>query len=145
MRIGLYSAVARGNVVATRAFIAARGYSERADAIRQCRQDILHSDDGPLKSIAQSPDFFTMSGCRDLAFHVQEHLTDIPAIKSFLAESGLAFIGFDTPARRQYAKLYPDDTAMVDLDHWHEFETANPSTFAGMYQFWLQKPVRSVS
>jgi hypothetical protein len=28
---------------------------------------------------------------------------------------------------------------MTDLDHWHAFETAYPDTFAGMYQFWVQK------
>jgi hypothetical protein len=26
-----------------------------------------------------------------------------------------------------------------DLDRWHAFETERPDTFAGMYQFWLQK------
>jgi hypothetical protein len=28
---------------------------------------------------------------------------------------------------------------MRDLDRWHAFETARPDTFAGMYQFWIQK------
>jgi hypothetical protein len=28
---------------------------------------------------------------------------------------------------------------MTDLALWHDFETDNPSTFAGMYQFWVQK------
>ncbi len=28
---------------------------------------------------------------------------------------------------------------MTDLDRWHEFETKNPDTFSGMYQFWVQK------
>jgi hypothetical protein len=31
------------------------------------------------------------------------------------------------------------DNFMRDLDHWHAFETARPDTFAGMYQFWIQK------
>jgi hypothetical protein len=28
---------------------------------------------------------------------------------------------------------------MITLDRWHVFEQENPDTFAGMYQFWLQK------
>jgi Flp pilus assembly protein TadD/2-polyprenyl-3-methyl-5-hydroxy-6-metoxy-1,4-benzoquinol methylase len=141
MRVGLYSALARSDVVAARAFIAARGYGDGADAIRQCRQDILRSGDAMLRKVSQSQDFFTTSGCRDLLFHVQEQRTDIAAIKAFLAACKLAFIGFDTPARSAYANLFPGDTAMTDLDHWQEFEIAHPATFAGMYQFWVQKPV----
>ena len=30
---------------------------------------------------------------------------------------------------------------MTDLDSWHMFETENPTTFAGMYQFWVQKVI----
>jgi hypothetical protein len=28
---------------------------------------------------------------------------------------------------------------MTDLDHWRAFEAEHPDTFAGMYQFWLQR------
>jgi hypothetical protein len=28
---------------------------------------------------------------------------------------------------------------MTDLACWDRFEAANPDTFTGMYQFWLQK------
>jgi hypothetical protein len=28
---------------------------------------------------------------------------------------------------------------MTNLDHWRQFETGQPDTFAGMYQFWVQK------
>jgi hypothetical protein len=28
---------------------------------------------------------------------------------------------------------------MRDLDRWHALETEKPDTFAGMYQFWVQK------
>ncbi len=141
MRIGLYSALARQHINAARDFIAARGYGSTADAIRQCRQDILALDDGSLaKEASLSPDFFTVSACRDLLFHVQEHLTTIPAIKSLLAENDLTFIGFTGPMRDRYAKLHPGDTAMTDLDAWHAFETEHPGEFAGMYNFWIQKP-----
>jgi hypothetical protein len=28
---------------------------------------------------------------------------------------------------------------MTSLDRWDQIEQENPDTFAGMYQFWLQK------
>lgn len=33
----------------------------------------------------------------------------------------------------------PADAAMTDLGCWHAFEQDNPSTFQGMYVFWVQK------
>ncbi len=41
----------------------------------------------------------------------------------------------------RYRALYPADTAMTDLASWDEFERQHPSSFAGMYQFWVQKRV----
>lgn len=142
MRIGLYSALARQHIEAARAFIAERRYPATPEGIRQCRQDILALDDrSPVKQAAQSADFFTTSRCRDLLFHVEEHPTSIPAIKVFLVDNGLVFLGFENSARGQYATRFPDDRAMTDLDRWHRFETEHPATFAQMYQFWVQKPL----
>jgi hypothetical protein len=63
----------------------------------------------------------------------------IPEIKAFLDENDLAFIGFGGDAEQSYRRRFPQDTAMTDLDNWHAFETENPTTFVGMYQFWVQK------
>jgi 2-polyprenyl-3-methyl-5-hydroxy-6-metoxy-1,4-benzoquinol methylase/tetratricopeptide (TPR) repeat protein len=146
MKIGLYSALARQQVSAARAYIAARGYGATPEAIRQCRQDILSSEDSTLlKKTALSRDFFTVSSCRDLLFHVQEHHTSIPAIKAFLAANHLTFLGFEGVPRNQYAKFCPHDIAMTDLDGWHKFETSHPTTFSGMYQFWLQSPAKAAA
>jgi SAM-dependent methyltransferase len=140
MRVGLYSALARQHINAVRAFIVECGYRRTADDIRRFRQDILNLEDGSqLKEVTGSSDFFTISRCRDLLFHVEEHLTGIPEIKSFLAANRLAFLGFEDPAESSYADLFPDDNAKIDLDCWHRFETAHPATFARMYRFWLQK------
>ncbi len=142
MRVGLYSELARAEVVAARSFIAERGYGQTADDIRQCRQEMMGFDADPrLKGLSDFGDFFSTSACRDLLFHVQEHRMTIPRIKAFLGESGLQFIGFDLDADvgAKYRSRFPDDPAMIDLDHWHAFETEHPRTFAGMYQFWIQK------
>ncbi len=141
MQIGLYSALGRRNIVAARAFIAARGYRPVVDDIRRCRHDLAAAADPQLASVAQRDDFFTLSECRDLLFHVQEHRVTIPEIKSFLAANGLDFGGFfvDSGTRARFAARFPRAPAALDLDCWHAFETDVPDTFAGMYQFSLRK------
>jgi Flp pilus assembly protein TadD/2-polyprenyl-3-methyl-5-hydroxy-6-metoxy-1,4-benzoquinol methylase len=140
MRIGLYSALARQSLPAARALIAERGYRQNSRDIRHFRQDVFALDDNaPAKSLARSSDFFATSSCRDMFFHVQEHHTTIPAIKEFLGENDLAFLGFDGPMRAEYAERFPADRAMTDLDGWHRFETERPTAFLTMYQFWVQK------
>ncbi len=91
--------------------------------------------------MAQRDDFFTLSECRDLLFHVQEHRTTVPEIKSFLAANGLEFGGFfvDAATRARFTARFPKPQAALDLDCWHAFETEAPDTFAGMYQFSLRK------
>jgi hypothetical protein len=143
MRLGFYSELARRGVVRTRAFIAARGYRATPEGIRQFRQDLMDSDPGEgLHSVARAADFFDMNSCRDLLFHVQEERFTLEQIGQFLADTGLQFVGFESdPATlAAYRDRFPDDPAAINLIHWHRFELDHPDTFAGMYQFWVQKP-----
>jgi 2-polyprenyl-3-methyl-5-hydroxy-6-metoxy-1,4-benzoquinol methylase/tetratricopeptide (TPR) repeat protein len=142
MRIALYSELARRYVVAARAFVAERGYGRSADDIRRFRQDVQQlPDDSLAKLVAHSPDFFSISDCRDLAFHVQESRFTLPQIRDFLATNDLTFLGFemDHGIARRYSAQFPHDRARNNLDQWHAFEQGHPGTFGGMYQFWVQK------
>ena len=142
MRVGLYSELARDHIVAARAHIAKQGYGQTADDIRRCRQDIMDVADGSLlKRTMAWRDFYSTSQCRDLLFHVQEHRLTVPEIAAFIADSGVTFLGFELDAwvLRKYRTRFPDDATMTDLASWHTFETENPRTFVGMYQFWIQK------
>jgi len=140
MHVALYSFLARAGIRAARAFIAERGYGGDADAIRRCRGVLLEQDGSPLKNVSKYADFFTTSECRDLLFHVQEHQLTIPEIRAFLNENRLTFLGFTGSVTQAYHNRFPGDRAMSNLDQWHLFETENPLSFVGMYQFWLQKP-----
>jgi tetratricopeptide (TPR) repeat protein/SAM-dependent methyltransferase len=142
MRVGLYSELARDHIVAARRHIAERGYGQTADDIRRCRQDIMDAaDDSLLKRTMAWRDFYSTSQCRDLLFHVQEHRLTLPQIAAFIAKSGVTFLGFalDAWVLRKYRTQFPADATMTDLAGWHTFESENPRTFAGMYQFWIQK------
>jgi tetratricopeptide (TPR) repeat protein/SAM-dependent methyltransferase len=143
MRVGLYSELARQDIVAARKIIAERGYGATADDIRRARQELIAiAAEHQLLFVRDSWDFYSISECRDLLFHVQEHRMRLPQIKAFLAEQRLTFLGFETaePLARAYAARFPADPARIDLDNWHAFETGNPRSFVGMYHFWIQKP-----
>jgi Tfp pilus assembly protein PilF/SAM-dependent methyltransferase len=140
MLVGLYSEAARRGITEARRFIAERGYGVSADDIRRCRQDLLELDRSRELGAAFG-DFFGMSSCRDLLFHVQEQQMRLPAIAAFLKNNDLTFLGFETDVAtlQSYRRRFPDDLAAASLDHWRAFEDDNPDTFSNMYVFWIQK------
>jgi SAM-dependent methyltransferase len=141
MQVGLYSELARQNVVAARALIAARGYQPTLDGIRLARADIIANPDPLVRSVSQWADFFSADECRDLLFHVQEHRIGLPEIGAFLAANGAQFSGFilDAGTLQRFAQRFPDRASMIDLACWHRFETEAPNTFTGMYNFLIRK------
>ena len=84
-------------------------------------------------------DFYDTSGCRDLLFHAREHRFTLPQIKEILAELELDFLKFnvDWDTQQRYALRYPGELARADLNCWTQFEVENPSTFLGMYNFYV--------
>jgi tetratricopeptide (TPR) repeat protein/SAM-dependent methyltransferase len=143
MRLGFYSAFARQNETDARLYIAEKGYAPNAEDIRRCRQDMMSPENAlRFRKVLSARDFYTMSECRDLLFHVQEHHYTLPQLKENLLELDLAFLGFtlESDVSKRYRERFPEDISQTDLDKWHTFELENPDTFKGMYQFWLQKP-----
>jgi Flp pilus assembly protein TadD/2-polyprenyl-3-methyl-5-hydroxy-6-metoxy-1,4-benzoquinol methylase len=145
MKIGLYSEIARQPIVKARDLIASRGYEGSAQGIRRCRGDIIaegHNPESDLAGILGFTDFYSLSECRDLLFHVQEHRFTVPQIVDALQILDLTFLGFemrDWAVTARFKQRYPDRQALTSLPLWHEFETDNPQAFSSMYQFWVQK------
>ena len=137
MHVGLYSETARAQIRSARAYLAGKGAMPTASDIRRWRQELLST---PLRSVASYSDYFSISECRDLLFHVQEHNLTIPAIEAFVRANNLHFIGFELAPgiAENYLLRFPQDRSMTNLASWHLFETENPATFAGMYQFWVR-------
>jgi tetratricopeptide (TPR) repeat protein/2-polyprenyl-3-methyl-5-hydroxy-6-metoxy-1,4-benzoquinol methylase len=143
MSLGFYSETARRHVVKAREFITVRGYKSTPDDIRRFRQDpALKDANAELHLLSESSDFFSMSECRDLLFHVQEHRLNLEQIESFVVEFGLKFIGFELEpgVTHRYHARFSDDPAGTNLRNWARFEVDNPDTFAAMYRFWIQQP-----
>lgn len=142
MRVGLYSEAGRRRLAPIRAFIAESGYTATADDIRKFRQDILRdADQTRWRPAIEAADFYSISGCRDLLFHVMEHRFSIPRIKTFLDANALCFLGFDADPLMigRFQQRFPGGEALTDLDKWHIFEGENPQIFQRMYVFTVQK------
>ncbi len=143
MRIGLYSELARRQVVEARQFIARHGYQATDDDIRRCRQELaVLFGEREERGIIDWRDFYSLQECRDLLFHVQEHRFTLPQIAEIIRDLGLEFVGFELSSnvRKDFRARFPDPGAERSLDAWHQYEVEHPDTFVGMYQFWLVKP-----
>ena len=142
MYLGFYSEVARRNIVRIRSFIAEQGYGSTADEIRRCRQNLVELDKSAnFGTTTKVQDFFSLSDCRDLLFHVQEHRMTLTGIDVFLRENNLVFLGFeiDDTVLNAYKLRFTGDHAATNLGQWQIFENENPDTFFGMYNLWVQK------
>lgn len=136
MLIGLYSATARQGIAAAQAAVRDHGLPATAAGVRAARELVM--DLPGAQSCRDLPDFFYLSGCRDLLLHVHECAFTIGEIRVALEALGLEFLGFDLEAaeHHRFATLFgrPDD-----LGSWEAYESLFPLTFLGMYQFWCRR------
>ncbi len=139
MQIDLYSRIARLAVSKQREMIAQLKMEPTPDSIRRYRQALMTRE--PDSPIINSYDFYTLSMCRDLLFHCQEHQFTWPQIQESCDQLGLEFIGLNAKAfiYNTYANAYPDDKECRNLDNWHQLELNNPRMFGGMYSFWCRR------
>ena len=141
MMIGLYSELARQDIVEVRKEIASLGIGTSASEMRNFRELSIVSETHNVKQLSKMSDFFSLSEFRDLIFHVQEHRFTLPKIKNCLDELGLMFCGFENKeVISNFRKIHGNEADIYDLELWHQYEERNPRAFIGMYQFWCQKP-----
>jgi SAM-dependent methyltransferase len=141
IQIGLYSALSRRVIEDLAHDPDWPGPDADDDALRAFRQNLMRRGPGqPGFELTLSIDFFSKSGFRDLVLHVNEQRCTIPEIRDFVAANDLEFRGFTLPPEflDAYRIRFPTDDMPGTLDHWSDFEEANPRTFDGMYIFWCR-------
>lgn len=142
LRVMLYSRIARAPVAEARVFIANAGFPATPEGIRAFRAAVTARPAGDaLRAwLTRSYDFYSLSQCRDLVFHVQEHTFTLRQIAGIAHEHGLSIVHFDVPSPAALAAFrdrFPGDVDATDLERWHVVEETNPSIFSGMYGLWL--------
>ena len=143
MKIGLYSEYARRHVVDVRQWISTQNLQPTEDAIRETRRLILDTPEGDAKRhVLSYRDFYSISGARDLMFHVEEHTFTFPEIDDALRNLGLECIGLQLSRPEigeTYKRMFPGDPNMTNFHNWHDFEKIYPDSFSSMYQFWCRR------
>ncbi len=142
LRVALYSTIGRRAITAARAWAARAGFAGNRAGIQQFRAAVAELEDGdPIRSaLATSYDFYSLSQCRDLLFHVQEHTFTCLEVAELLRACELAVVRVDTKSPRHhqaYRHRFPEDPRALTLANWHQLELEQPTLFAGLYSFWL--------
>ena len=90
----LYSQIARDFALnGASDYIKEKGYSSSSDDIRRFRHDVMTlPDDHPARRCIRASDFFMLSECNDLLFHVQEHRFTFAKMKELAENNGLELI-----------------------------------------------------
>jgi ubiquinone/menaquinone biosynthesis C-methylase UbiE/Tfp pilus assembly protein PilF len=142
IKLALYSRVARQSIIKHRDGIQAGKISPTADEIRAYRNKVMSSYDVGDRGLCHNwPDFYDLDGCRDMLFHEQEHVFDLPELERLLGDLRLELLGFvhpDLSIRDCYQKLFPEDPNQTSFSNWAKFEEMHPATFVGMYEIWCQ-------
>ncbi len=145
MRIALYSERARAAVSSAREHLKESEIRPDPAGIREFRQYVRGLPDGaPLKRLTRFADFYSLSTCRDLVFHVMEHQYRLPEIESMLRDVGLVPVdlvqGMEPEVIAEYKRRFPGDPAMASFQNWDLFEQAFPNTFFRMFSIRARKP-----
>jgi SAM-dependent methyltransferase len=141
MRLGFYSEVGRRPITQARQALGSVPGDIPADDIRRRRQELISSAGGDFSTVVGNVDFYSISGTRDLLFHVQEQAMTLDGIATFLRANHLTFLGFSATdaVLARYRESFPGDLDATNLDCWQVFERDNPATFLNMYQFWMRR------
>lgn len=142
MAISLYSQIARDYLLnPANEYITEKGYTSSLDDIRQFRQDIFGlKPDDPRVRCARAADFFSLSECNDLLFHIQEHRYTFPMIRDMAERHGLDIfhVGLTPDKKELFMTQYPDGQ-VTDWELMNKFELENPGLFAEMYKVFFHR------
>lgn len=141
--LGLYSEIGRRAVVEARRYIAQKQYADTAEGIRALRRELMLAGAPAQLQDVVSPasDFWTLSDCRDLLFHVEEHRFTLPQIGELLDAAGLEFLGVQfghAADRTRYRTENRQSGAMRDLQRLHLHEVQHPEIFGDTYRLWAR-------
>ncbi len=141
IKLGLYSELARQDIVKARKYIATNKLGSNDKDIRDFRKKIISDDLTELNCFKTFADFYSLSQCRDLCFHSKEHRFTIIQLQELLQLNNLNFLGFQLPKslKSLYKNYFPEDKTQTNLQNWVELEEKHPNSFIKMYRFWVSK------
>ncbi|HWA72030.1 MAG TPA: methyltransferase domain-containing protein [Polyangiaceae bacterium] len=142
LRVALYSSAARVQLKKASDWAKQAGFSPSLHDIRRFRAAVseLEPSDPMRRQLSESADFYSLSGCRDLVFHVSERSFTLPELSELTHWLGLSVLRVETRNPLQealYRQRFPDDPSAVCLANWHLLEQEHPGLFSAMICLWL--------
>lgn len=143
MKIALYSTLARTEITAERDKIRQLDMEPTTQNIRLYRQALLTKDNSIIPRMFL--DFYILSECRDLLFHQHEQCFSWPKIQRYCQELNIKFVGLagSNQVNEDYLKANPEQSNTQSLETLASYEENNQHAFRAMYQFIIQKPIKS--
>ena len=142
LKLSLYSKRARTPIYQIRKAYKHGGIEKNEQDIRILRHAIFADDKIENKHlVTESDDFYSMSGVVDLLLHEYEIGFTPSTIKQLCDSNQLVFLGFsnlDSQTKASFKQFIGADYALNNLEQWELFESAYPSTFSSMFQFYCQ-------
>jgi SAM-dependent methyltransferase len=118
LKLAVYSKAGRASILAGIALRQSLGFPPTVDGIREFRQVICRLPPGhPAKPTMQFGDFYSISGARDLLFHVKEHNYTVAEIFDLIDASGLRLRNFSVPRQMQGADLTRESLIRLEQQH----------------------------
>jgi SAM-dependent methyltransferase len=149
VKIALYSQRARQVISGIRDLISENKMTPSNEHIRIFRQAILDNlIDGDFTELKQSADFYNLSGCRDLLFHVQEHQFTPLQIEDAINSLGLEFLGFvNLPfsVKKMFEQQFGAKADRTCLENWDTLEEISTGIFGNMYQFYCRVAANDIA
>lgn len=145
IKVALYSRCARQRVTILRQTLGQQRPNSD-DGIRLVREALLQGAiKGDWQTLLQSPDFYSLSACRDLLFHEQELVFDLSQLLALVDRCQLQWIGLLPPPGSEALaqQTFACQARELSLSQWQQLEQNHPNLFAGMYQFYLQKSAQT--
>ena len=142
LSISLYSKAARDYVLGpASAYIAEKGYSSSTDDMRQFRRDVMYmTPDNPVTRCTSAGDFFFLSECNDLLFHVQEHRYTPHMIWDMATRHNLVpfHVSMTSERLKVFEEMFPGQSP-ANPDLLEKFENEHPKAFIEMYKVFFYR------
>lgn len=117
----------------------ARNYPPTPEGIRAFRQEIFRfPTTHPARDLTTRAEFYTVSECRDLVFHVQEQGFTFQKLGELADSAGLQIerVYAVPDAASLFRERFPEATG-VEMEKWADLETTHPHLFGRMHQIVL--------
>ncbi len=139
LRLHVYSSRARRSILEAIELRKQCDALPTAQGIKEFRQKILAlPKTASAKGVLAFTDFFSVSGARDLLFHVQEHNYSIRSLLNLVEQANLRIVNFvaSEKAMARYRAAGNEDP--LDMQAWATLEDVHPSLFGAMYRIHLR-------